>query len=62
VIVCTRFVSARLLANVRLYCQQSGTQSKYHGKVQSVTDLCIGQIGHGLGPRAFGGPAQLFPI
>jgi len=27
---------------------------------QSGTDLRIGQIGHGLGPRAFGGPAQLF--
>jgi len=24
-----------------------------------VTDL---RIGHGLGPRAFGGPAQLFPM
>jgi len=24
----------------------------------SGTDLRIGQIGHGLGPRAFGGPAQ----
>jgi len=27
-----------------------------------VTDLRIGQIGHGLGPRAFGGSAQLFPM
>jgi len=26
----------------------------------SVTDLRIGQIGDGLGPRLFGGPAQLF--
>jgi len=27
-----------------------------------VTDLSIGQIDHGTGPRAFGGPAQLFPV
>jgi len=27
-----------------------------------VTDLRISQIGHGLGPRAFGGPAQLLPM
>jgi len=26
-----------------------------------VTDLRIGQIGHGLGPRAFRGLAQIFP-
>jgi len=26
------------------------------------TDLRIGQTGHGLGPRAFVGPAQLFPM
>jgi len=25
-------------------------------------DLRIGQIGHGLGPRAVWGPAQLLPI
>ena len=30
--------------------------------VWTVTDLRIGQIGHGLGPRAFRGPAQLFPM
>jgi len=24
--------------------------------------LSIGQIGHDLGPRAFGGPAQLFSV
>ena len=29
---------------------------------QSVTNLRIGQIGHGLGPRAFGGLGQLFPM
>jgi len=29
---------------------------------QAVTGLRIGQIAHGLGPRDFGGPAQLFPI
>jgi len=29
---------------------------------QAVTDLHVGQIGHGLGPRAFGGPAKIFPI
>jgi len=28
--------------------------------LQAVTDLRIGQIGHGLGPRAFEGPTQLF--
>jgi len=28
----------------------------------AVTDLRICQIGHGLGPRAFGGSAQLFPM
>jgi len=27
-----------------------------------MTDLRIGQIGHGLGPRAFAGPAQRFPM
>jgi len=27
-----------------------------------VTDLRIGQIGHDLGPRAFGGPAQLLSM
>jgi len=27
-----------------------------------VTDLRIGQIGHGLGPRAFWGPVQAFPM
>jgi len=27
-----------------------------------VTDLRIGQKGHGLMPRAFEGPAQLFPM
>jgi len=27
-----------------------------------VTDLRIGQIGHGLEPRAFGDPAQLLPV
>jgi len=27
-----------------------------------VTDLRIDQIGHGLGPRTFGGPTQLFPM
>jgi len=26
---------------------------------QAVTDLRIGQLGHGLEPRAFCGPAQL---
>jgi len=26
------------------------------------TDLGMGQIGHGLQPRAFWGPAQLLPI
>jgi len=30
-----------------------------HYLSQSVTDL---RIGHGLGPRAFVGPAQLFPM
>jgi len=30
--------------------------------VQAVTDLRIGQICHGLAPRAFGGPAQLLPM
>jgi len=29
---------------------------------RSVMDFRIGQIGHGLGPCAFWGPAQLFPI
>jgi len=28
----------------------------------TVPDLCIGQIGHGLGSRDFKGPAQLFPM
>jgi len=28
----------------------------------AVTDLRIGQIDHGLGPGAFGGPAQFFPM
>jgi len=27
-----------------------------------VTDLRIGQIGHGLEPHAFGGPVQPFPM
>jgi len=27
-----------------------------------VTDFRISQIGHGLGPRAFLGPAQLLPM
>jgi len=27
-----------------------------------MTDLRTGQIGHGLEPRAFGGPAQFFPM
>jgi len=27
-----------------------------------VTDLRIGHIGHDLVPRAYGAPAQLFPI
>jgi len=28
---------------------------------EAVTDLRIGQIGHGLGPRILESPAQLFP-
>jgi len=32
---------------------------KHTDNLQAVTDLRIGQTGHGLGPRAFGGPAQL---
>jgi len=32
-----------------------GSKNKY---MQAGTDLRIGEIGHGLGPRAFGGPAQ----
>jgi len=30
--------------------------------LQTVTELRIGQMGDGLGPRAFGGPAQIFPM
>jgi len=38
----------------------SRTCQQYAGYLYSGTDLRIGKIGHGLGPRTFGGPAQLF--
>jgi len=33
-----------------------------HDYLCPVTDLRIGQIGHGLGSRAFRSPTQLFPV
>ena len=45
------------------YVLRDVTRSSFAKSVKSAgTDLRIGQIGHGLGPRAFGCPAQLFPM
>jgi len=38
---------------------QARSQGGHLGAVLPVVDL---RIGHGLGPRAFGGPAQLVPM
>jgi len=47
-----------------LFVNERTTNARFMDKAvkTSSTDLRIGQIGHGLGLRGFGGPAQLFPM